>query len=85
VVAIKTGSVFNGSTMDVVVPNYYQKFEETYGMSMYAVHRVDLHNQLRELATQKEGLGFPVDVQVRSKVVDYVSTSYNCLSWFQSC
>jgi hypothetical protein len=51
--------------MDVVVPNYYQKFEETYGMPMCAVHRVDLHNQLRELATQKEGLGFPVDVQVR--------------------
>lgn len=38
---------------------------------MYAVHRVDLHTQLRQLATQAKGPGRPCDVRVLSKVVDY--------------
>jgi salicylate hydroxylase len=76
-VAISTGSLYNGTTMDVVIPNYYQNFEETYGIPLYSVHRVDLHNQLRELATQKDGPGIPVDVQVRAKVIDYVSRTHN--------
>ena len=67
-VSIRKGSLIDGTNMQVLVPNYYKDCD-----SMYAVHREDLHNQLRLLATRKEGLGHPCDVRVRSKVVDYVS------------
>lgn len=72
-VAISTGGLFNGTTMEVVIPNYFQNVEETYGIPLYSVHRVDLHNQLRLIATQQDEPGHPVDIQVRAKVVDYVS------------
>ena len=72
-VAIRKGSLIDGTNMQVLVPNYYKDCESTWGMPMYAVHRVDLHTQLRLLATQKEGPGRPCDVQVRCKVIDYVS------------
>lgn len=72
-VAIRKGSVIDGTNMQVLIPDYYKDCESTWGIPMYAVHRVDLHTQLKLLATQKEGLGRPCDVQVRAKVVDYVS------------
>lgn len=72
-VAIRKGSLIDGTNMQVLVPNYYKDCESKWGLPMYAVHREDLHNQLRLLATQKAGSGHPCDIQVRSKVVDYVS------------
>lgn len=72
-VIIRKGSLIDGTNMNVLIPSYYKDCESTYGLPMYAVHRVDLHNQLRQLATQREGPGIPCDVQVRSKVVDYDS------------
>jgi salicylate hydroxylase len=73
-VAIRNGSMSDGTNMEVLNPHFWKDFEST-GIPMYAVHRVDLHNQLRVLATQKEGPGRPCDIQVRSKVVDYVNNS----------
>lgn len=73
-VAIRRGSLIDGTNMQVLVPNYYKDCESTWGLPMYAVHREDLHNQLRLLATREEGPGRPCDVRVRSKVVDYVSS-----------
>lgn len=70
-VAIRKGSLIDGTSMKVVVPNYYKDCESTWGLPMYAVHREDLHAQLRLLATQEEGGGRPCEVRVRSKVVDY--------------
>ncbi|MCJ1312676.1 hypothetical protein MMC25_006352 [Agyrium rufum] len=70
-VAISKGSLLNGTTLDVLMPNYLHDIEETYGSPLYSVHRVDLHNQLRLLATQQDGPGTPVDIQVRAKVIDY--------------
>jgi salicylate hydroxylase len=72
-VAIRKGSLIDGTNMNVLIPSYYKDCESTYGSPMYAVHREDLHNQLRLLATQKEGMGRPCDIQVRSKVILYVS------------
>lgn len=72
-VAIRKGSLIDGTNMQVLIPNYYKDCESTWGLPMYAVHRVDLHNQLRLLATQKQGPGYPCDIQVRSKVIEYVS------------
>jgi salicylate hydroxylase len=84
-VAIKTGSILNGSSMQMVVPNYYANIEENYGLPIYSVHRVDLHEQLKALATGDDGPGLPCKLHVRAKVVDYVSctlTSRNCSSPF---
>jgi salicylate hydroxylase len=36
--------------------------EKEYGAPWMTVHRVDLHNCLRDLATAKEGAGVPVDI-----------------------
>ena len=74
-VAISTGSLFNGMTMDVIIPKYFENIEKTYGAPLYSAHRVDIHNQLRLLATQSDGPGHPVDIQVRAKVVSYVSAT----------
>jgi len=59
--------------MDVVVPNYWKNIVESYGIPIYSAHRVDLHNQLKTLATQVDGLGDPVNIQIRADVVEYVS------------
>jgi salicylate hydroxylase len=80
-VAIKTGSILNGSSMQMMVPNYYANIEENYGLPIYSVHRVDLHDQLKALATGEDGPGLPCKLHVRAEVVDYVSctlTSRNC-------
>lgn len=48
--------------MEVLTSVYLQNIEEKFGVPLYAVHRVDFHNQLKELAIQNHGLGVPVDV-----------------------
>ena len=80
-VAIKTGSILNGSTMQMMVPNYYANIEEKYGVPVYSVHRVDLHEQLKALAAGEDGPGLPCKLHIRAAVVDCVSctlTSQNC-------
>lgn len=72
-VAIKTGSILNGSDMQMIVPDYYMNIEEKYGSPIYAVHRVDLHDQLYALATGEDGPGQPCKLHLRAKVVEYVS------------
>lgn len=70
-VALRGMSLIDGTNMKTLVPTYYKDCESTWGLPMYAVHRVDLHSQLRQLATQVEGPGRPCEVRVRAKVVDY--------------
>lgn len=65
--------------MKVVVDNYYANTEEKYGIPLYAAHRVDLHSQLREIATRKDGQGIPVDLMVRTRIISYVSISDNVI------
>ena len=80
-VAVNGGNVYSGTSMQIVMPNYYASIKEKYGLPIYSVHRVDLHDQLRELATAEHGLGVPCKLLVRAKVVDYVSwklTSRRC-------
>lgn len=72
-VAIRNSSLIDGTNMEMLVPKYYKDCESTWGVPMYAVHRVDLHNQLRQLATEEDGPGRPCEIQVRSKAVEYVS------------
>lgn len=70
-VVLRGMSLIDGTNMKSIIPTYYKDCESCWGMPMYAVHRVDLHNQLRELATKAGGRGLPCEVRVRSKVVDY--------------
>jgi salicylate hydroxylase len=72
-VAMSKGSLIDGTNMRVLVPDYYKDCELRWGLPVYAAHREDLHSQLKLLATQEEGPGYPCDVRVRSKVIDYVS------------
>jgi salicylate hydroxylase len=72
-VAIRRSTLIDGTNMNVLVPDYYKDCKSTWGLPMYAVHREDLHAQLRRLATENEGSGRPCEVRLRSKVVDYVS------------
>lgn len=70
-VVLRGMSLIDGTNMKTLVPTYYKDCESSWGMPMYAVHRVDLHSQLRQLATQVEGEGRPCDVRLRAKVIDY--------------
>ena len=70
---MKIASIINGTSMQTVVPNNYANIEEKYGLPIYSVHRVDLHDQLKALAISGDGPGLPCKLQVRAEVVDYVS------------
>lgn len=45
-----------------------------YGSPWFFAHRVDLHEELKRLATEPKGQGEPVEVHLRSEVVKYVSS-----------
>lgn len=68
---LKGLSLIDGTNMQILVPTWYKDCESTWGHPIYSVHRVDLHTQLRQLATQAEGRGRPCEMRVRAKVVDY--------------
>lgn len=44
-----------------------------YGYPWYLSHRVDLHNELKLLATSKDGYGAPVEIRTKSSVTSVVS------------
>ncbi|GFF43192.1 6-hydroxynicotinate 3-monooxygenase [Aspergillus udagawae] len=46
-------------------------FVETYGAPWYLAHRVDLHSELRRLATTPDAPGIPVEIVLRSEVVGF--------------
>lgn len=46
---------------------------DVYGAPLYYAHRVDLHEGLRNMATDPEGPGIPVVIHLSSGVRDYVS------------
>ncbi len=57
-----------------------QKFHEsdesyvlpTFGAPWFLAHRVDLHDELKRLATQPEGAGNPAVVHLKAEVAGYV-------------
>lgn len=48
-------------------------FEAQYGAPFYLSHRVDLHSELKHLATREEGPGSPAKIILKSEVIDVVS------------
>ncbi|KAL2867819.1 FAD/NAD(P)-binding domain-containing protein [Aspergillus lucknowensis] len=49
----------------------FPDFAKDYGGPWYLAHRVDLHSELRRLATDPEGLGRPAEIILRAEVTDY--------------
>ncbi len=49
-----------------------EKTEDIYGDGFYFAHRVDLLNELKLLATRKEGMGKAVEIMTKKNVCDYV-------------
>ncbi|KAI1840241.1 hypothetical protein JX265_013033 [Neoarthrinium moseri] len=44
---------------------------EKYGAPWFFAHRVDLHDELKRLATESKGVGTPVQIYLNSEVVQY--------------
>jgi len=55
--------------------------EPTFGAPWFLAHRVDLHEELKRLATQTDGEGKPAVVHLKSEVTKYVSLSNLQASW----
>lgn len=53
---------------------------ELYGADLWQAHRVDLHDALKDLATDPSGPGIPVEIHLKSFVVGYVSYTVHNLS-----
>jgi salicylate hydroxylase len=49
---------------------------DIFGAPLYYSHRVDLHQSLRDLATQPNGVGIPVKIYLGSGVSSYVSINF---------
>lgn len=72
-----------GDTLEKFHVGTEDYIEEKYGAPWFLCHRVDLHDELKRLATGPEGLGKPAEVHLKSGVVKYVSnhvTSFRCVS-----
>lgn len=60
-----------GTSLDTISGLQYPGFTGLYGGPWLLAHRVDLHSELRRVATDPAGLGKPVDIILRAEVVDY--------------
>ncbi|KAL4960116.1 putative salicylate hydroxylase [Aspergillus stella-maris] len=58
-------------TLDIKSEIDFPNFSELYGGSWLLAHRVDLHVELRRVATDPAGQGKPVEIVLKAGVVDY--------------
>ncbi|KIA75888.1 salicylate hydroxylase [Aspergillus ustus] len=72
-VAARRSIVAPGSTLKSLVEVDCSQFPRIYGASFFFAHRVDLHSELQRLATAPEAAGSPVEISLRSEVVDYAA------------
>ena len=63
--------LISGTSLDTISELQYPDFTGLYGGPWLLAHRVDLHSELRRVATDPAGLGTPVDIILRAEVVDY--------------
>lgn len=61
------------TTLEVLDFHDHSHNKEIFGQPLYHAHRVDLHESLKMMATEPEGVGVPVVVHLRSGVASYVS------------
>jgi salicylate hydroxylase len=62
----------NAATLQKFHESEESYIEPTFGAPWFLSHRVDLHDELKRLATQKEGEGKPAVVHLKSEVARYV-------------
>jgi salicylate hydroxylase len=62
----------NGTTLAKFHVSDEAYIEPTFGAPWFLCHRVDLHEELKRLATQVEGEGIPAKVHLKSEVAKYV-------------
>ncbi|KAF8846697.1 FAD/NAD(P)-binding domain-containing protein [Acephala macrosclerotiorum] len=70
-VTAKTVIFASGETLKPFDKQDYAYIEKEYGAAFYFSHRVDLHNELRHLATREEGPGKPAEILERREAVGY--------------
>jgi salicylate hydroxylase len=76
-VKAKKTYIAHGNTLNRIYEGSYSHIEPTYGAAWYLSHRIDLHEELKRLATTKDGLGNPAIIIPNSKVDDYVGYFMN--------
>lgn len=75
-VTVKSSFRANAKTLERVhVGTTESEVPTKYGSPWYFAHRVDLHEELKRLATEESGQGRPAEVYLRSEVVKYVSAN----------
>ncbi|OXV05236.1 hypothetical protein Egran_06996 [Elaphomyces granulatus] len=63
--------VIRADNLQAVTEMDFDGYLSKYGAPLYLANRVDLHNELKLLATQEEGPGSPAEVFLCSDVVEY--------------
>ena len=59
--------------MKVFYEEDQSQIKKEFGAAFYFAHRVDLHSELKLLATREEGPGKPAEILTGKEVVGYVS------------
>lgn len=72
-VTSKSAFFVHGGSLKAFNEQIYDRIEEKYGAGFYLAHRVDLHNELKRLATRQDGPGSPAEILLRREVRSYVS------------
>ncbi|MCJ1462470.1 hypothetical protein MMC07_001072 [Pseudocyphellaria aurata] len=67
-IVCRSGLFANAGTMEPFHYEQYGDIERVYSASWFLSHRVDLHNELKLLATRDEGPGEPVKIRLGAKV-----------------
>ncbi len=62
-------SVLRGDTQELLAQVDFSSAEERFGSTVWAIHRVDLHNELLRLAVDKTGPGSPIQIHLASEVI----------------
>jgi 2-polyprenyl-6-methoxyphenol hydroxylase-like FAD-dependent oxidoreductase len=62
-----------GTTLDGFQAGHDEEIEKKFGAPWFLAHRVDLHDELKGLATDSHAPGPPAEVHLQSEVVKYVS------------
>ncbi|KAL4865954.1 hypothetical protein BDV12DRAFT_210776 [Aspergillus spectabilis] len=68
-VTTRKSIVASSRTLKPLVEVDCSQFTNVYGAPWFLVHQVDLHTELKRLATTEKGVGLPVDIVLNSKVI----------------
>lgn len=61
----------NGDSLEPVLDYKFEGTAEKYGAPMYYAHRVDLHDELKRMAFDKDGPGKPPKLRLKTEATGY--------------